>query len=128
MHLVADGLAIEIRRFLKGTGDDTGDGDIGVTKAQLAFWPKHLRSVVEDINRARVFVPSRKEFVLLSPECITPKEVDDAGEYLIAKGEDCIRVGTQLTDLAERMKGKPNAPHSRSGDRSRVHDRPRVRS
>jgi hypothetical protein len=100
MHLVASGLSQEIRRFLKNDPDDGGD----VTVDQLELWPATLRPMIKDVDRARVFVPSRNEFVLLAPTNINADETKEAGGYLVRKGQDCIRVGNQLVKLAGRMR------------------------
>jgi hypothetical protein len=97
MHLLAYGLNSEIRRFLKG---DEADGD-GSTVDQLDLWPAHLRAVVADIDRARVFVPSRGEYVSLEPTAITIDETQEAGDFLIVKGQNCVRIGTQLVELSK---------------------------
>jgi hypothetical protein len=99
MHLLAGGLMKDIREYLKS---DPNEGD-GVGHDQLAFWPAALRPLVKDIDRARVFVPARGEFVMLNPKAISKEEVSESGDYLIAKGEDCIRVGKRLKELARRM-------------------------
>lgn len=99
MHLMSIGLNTEIRAYLKRNPDE-GDG---ITQDQLGFWPGSLRPIIKEIDRARVFVPSRGEFVMLDPKAINSQEVKEAGEYLVAKGEDCIRVGELLKDLAKRM-------------------------
>jgi len=99
MHLVASGLSVEIRRYLKNDNDDGN----GVTISQLDLWPARLRPIITEIDRARVFVPSRGEFVPLAPDEITSKEAKEAGDYLVAKGKDCIRVGKQLITLSRRM-------------------------
>jgi hypothetical protein len=98
MQLLAAGLNVEIRRYLKGS-DDPDEDD--ATARQLEFWPKRHRTIVEDIDRARVYVPSRREFVPLEPSALTPDEAKEAGEYLIAKGENCTRIGRRLVALAE---------------------------
>ncbi len=97
MHLLAAGLNSEIRRHLKA---DTDDED-GVTLDQLELWPQQHQNIVRDIGRARIYVPSRGEFVFLEPKALTPKEAKEAGRYLIAKGNDCIRVGTRLVQLSQ---------------------------
>jgi hypothetical protein len=97
MHLLAAGLNFEIRRHLKA---DTDDED-GVTLDQLELWPQQHQNIVRDIGRARVYVPSRGEFVSLEPKALTPKEAKEAGKYLISRGNDCIRVGTRLVQLSQ---------------------------
>jgi hypothetical protein len=97
MHLLAAGLNLEIRRHLKA---DTDDED-GVTLDQLELWPQRHQNIVRDIGRARVYVPSRGEFVSLEPKALTPKEAKEAGKYLISRGNDCIRVGSRLVQLSE---------------------------
>jgi len=52
MQLLAAGLNVEIRRHLKDPDEDDA------TARQLEFWPKRHRTIVEDIDRARVYVPS----------------------------------------------------------------------
>jgi len=101
MHLVGVGLSQEIRRFLKNDFDD-GSGGVA-TKAQLELWPAKLRPFIEEINKARVFVPSRGEFVLLTPIDLSKDETKEAGQYLITQGNDCIRTGSQLISLSRRM-------------------------
>jgi len=100
MYLVGVGLSAEIRRYLKHNAEDDAGG---LTPDQLELWPARLRAAVKDIGMARVFVPSRNEFVLLAPDSINAAETREAGDYLIAKGEDCIRRGQQLIQLARRM-------------------------
>jgi hypothetical protein len=100
MYLVAVGLAAEVRRFLKLEPDDDGGS---VTTAQLDLWPQKLREAVAEIGQARVFVPSRAEFVMLTPMTISAAEAKEAGGYLVSKGNECIRRGTQLIALADRM-------------------------
>lgn len=99
-HLIAVGLAAEVRRFLKIDPDDAGS----ITTSQLDLWPTSLRKAVADIGMARVFVPSRGEFILLVPLTISSGETEEAGQYLIGKGNDCIRRGGQLVRLAQRMR------------------------
>jgi hypothetical protein len=98
MHLIASGINNEVRRYLKGT-----DEDDGVDFDQLRLWPENLRDEVKAIDRARVFVPSRGEFVMLDPKIISREETNEAGEYLVGKGEDCIRAGKALIRLSKRM-------------------------
>lgn len=95
---IALGLESEIRRVLK---NDLETED-GVTSEQVLQWPLPLQELVTDIDRARVFVPSRHEFVPLVPDELSKQETIEAGEYLVAKGEDCIRVGNRLKDLGEK--------------------------
>lgn len=59
------------------------------------------RSYVEQIDRERVWVPSRDEFVELVPDALQPGEMREAGEYLLQHGADCIRRGRLLVRLAE---------------------------
>lgn len=98
MYLLAAGIADEIRRYLKRTPEDDG-----ITPDQLDLWAANLRPIIQDIDRARVFVPSIGEYVLLDPAHINSAQTKEAGAYLIAKGQDCIRVGTQLLSLAQEM-------------------------
>jgi hypothetical protein len=97
MHLLAAGLNLEIRRYLKADADD----EEGVTLDQLELWPRRHQNIVRDIGRARVYVPSRGEFVPLEPKALTPQEAKAAGQYLISRGEDYTRVGTRLVQLSK---------------------------
>lgn len=99
VHLFAEALNAEIRRYFKA---DTDEGD-GVSPDQLEMWPAQLHVLIKEIDRARVFVPSRGEFVLLAPDVITASEAKAAGDYLIMKGRDCIFRGNKLITLSERM-------------------------
>ena len=89
---------VEIRRYVK-EGDDTEEDD--ATARQLELWPQRHRSMVADIDPARVYVPSRGEFVPLEPDTLTPEEAKEAGEFLIAKGQHCVRIGRRLVTLGE---------------------------
>lgn len=93
-HLLSVGIEAELRMMLKGDRPDDAD------PAQLGLWPDVVRALVGEINRARVFVPARNEFVELIPAAISRDEVNEAGDYLIAKGEDSIKVGKKLKDLS----------------------------
>ena len=98
-YLIGVGLGAEIARYFKKTGDDPENGT--VTHKQIEMWTNECRTMILDINRARVYVPSRKEYVDLEPGSITQDQALEAGEYLKTKGEDCIRVGTQLIELSK---------------------------
>ena len=95
-HLLAVGLEADIRDMLKKEHDDDPIDD----PLQLMLWPDRMRALVEDINRAHVFVPSRGEFVELTATSISKQEVHDAGVYLINKGQESIQVGGKLKRLA----------------------------
>lgn len=93
------GFNYETRLFLKGT-DDEKNRERGVSQRQLNLWPEHLRAIVQDIDCARVYVPSIKEFVPVEPDQISKEQTNEAGEYLIKMGEETVRVGRQLVELA----------------------------
>jgi hypothetical protein len=80
---------------------NAADADGPAIKEQLALWADTERAIVERINRARVYVPSRREHVELIPDALNAKEIAEAGAYLIALGEDTIRRGRDLRQLAE---------------------------
>jgi hypothetical protein len=104
-RIMARGWSEEIRAYLKGTPN--GDAaEEGMSKAQADFWPNTVRKIVIDIGRARVYVPSRMEYVPLMPETISSKEIKEAGEYLIKKGEECLRIGNRLIELHEAWGGR----------------------
>jgi hypothetical protein len=94
-HLLAVGLEADIRKMLKTEHDDDP-----ADRSQLLLWPDRMRSIIVDIDRAHVFVPSRGEFVDLVPTRISRPEVKAAGEYLITKGRASISVGQKLKRLA----------------------------
>jgi hypothetical protein len=98
----ADGWRVQIMRYLK----DIRNGELGeegMTKEQADFWPATVRHTVVDIDRARVFVPSRMEYVPLMPQAISKDELQEAGQYLIKKGNECIRVGNLLLQLSRSI-------------------------
>jgi hypothetical protein len=98
-YLECLGLAAHIRSFLKKK-PQYGESD-SLVIGQLKLWPANLQDTISDINRARVFVPSRSEYIPLLPTEITSAETREAGNYLVAKGVECIRVGKQLQQLAK---------------------------
>lgn len=102
-HLLGYALGQKIDTYLKHqrNGDEGG----GLTEAQLDLWPDAQRSLIKDIDRARVFVPSRMEYVPVTPECLSAADAKEAGSHLIKHGEDSIRVGQMLLQLAESMWG-----------------------
>ncbi|WP_424138630.1 hypothetical protein [Roseomonas chloroacetimidivorans] len=77
--------------------------------AQLALWPEEQRSTVEQIDRERVFVPSRGDFVELVPDALTAAELREAGEYLLVHGRDTIRRGEALIRLAQMQSPEADA-------------------
>jgi hypothetical protein len=93
--LLADGLEADIRRMLKA-GDDSDPAQ----HSFILLWHPRNQKLVTDIDRDHVFVPSRGEFVHLTPIDIDKDQVNEAGEYLITKGAESIRVGRKLTRLA----------------------------
>jgi hypothetical protein len=101
-HLLARGLNSEIRAFLSRHYDDhDGANASQLRAAQLSMWPEAARTYVEQIDRERVWVPSRDEFVELVPDALQPAEMREAGDYLLQHGADCIRRGRLLVRLAE---------------------------
>jgi hypothetical protein len=96
-HLIVLGLNKEVREALK----QYENGEKALSREQLDLWPQAVRSIVHAIDRARVFVPSRADFIELQPELISAVEMREAGRYLIAHGEDAIRRGNLLIRLAD---------------------------
>jgi hypothetical protein len=88
---------------------ESDDRAEGLRAGQMEMFPPHARATVEQIGRAEVFVPSRDEFVPLQPGHMTPQEMDEAGKYLIAHGDDCIRRGRALRRLSRIMQ-----PHQKA--------------
>ncbi len=71
--------------------------------AQLSLWPADARGIVEQIDKERVFVPSREQFVELVPDALTVAEIREAGQHLIQIGEDTMRRGRALLQLADMV-------------------------
>jgi len=71
--------------------------------AQLSLWPAEARGIVEQIDRERVFVPSREQFVELVPDALTIAEIREAGQHLIQMGQDTMRRGQVLLRLADMV-------------------------
>ncbi len=103
--LMARGLNAEIRAFLTRHGQDGNEDARAIRAEQLSMWPTEAQQCVEQINRERVWVPSRNEFVELAPDAVAPNEIREAGEYLLQHGADCIRRGRLLVRLAEIGRG-----------------------
>lgn len=100
--LIADALNPIIRALLKSQRGYEAASE-SLTK-QLDMWAEEARSLVEQIGREAVFVPSRGEFVQLVPDAMTAPEMQEAGQYLIGHGDDCIRRGKSLIRLASLIR------------------------
>jgi|ERR1700733_7320195 len=87
----------ELRRANARHDDRQGADD------QLALWPDAYRPLLKQIDRAEVYVPSRKEWVRLEPGEISRSNVKEAAEYLRQQGRETIRRGDWLDALAELM-------------------------
>jgi hypothetical protein len=98
-RLLSGGLDVEIRKYLKAIEEGVYEDRPGPD--QLALWPEDKREIIKDIDRTRVFVPSRNEFVDLLPDEISHDECVEAGEYLIQKGEETVRVGRLVVRLGQ---------------------------
>jgi hypothetical protein len=98
-HLLAQGVSHGVRSLLKeGEDDDSGK----VTSDQLALWPRgHHRTLVENIGRRRVYVPSRGEFLELEPTQISPIEAKEAGKFLHVQAGEMRRRGDFLIELGD---------------------------
>lgn len=100
-HLLRAGLNAEIRRCLtRYLGGDGAEGTQARAQ-QLLLWPETVRQTVGQIDRERVWVPSRDEFVELVPEALSASEMREAGNHLLQHGADCIRRGRLLLRLAD---------------------------
>lgn len=99
-YLTALGLNQALREFLKHYAND--DAEEAASQAQLNLWPAPLQQDVHDVNRARVFVPSRNMFVPLDPKHITAAEVREASIYMEKKAAETSRRADALMRLAER--------------------------
>ncbi len=98
-YVLVNGVNPLIRRAFKTIRDDEG---AEARQRQLADWPTTaMRTLVAAIDNMAVFVPSRSEFVELVPDALTTVETREAGLYLINQGQDTIRRGRLLTQLAD---------------------------
>lgn len=100
-HLVSRGLNQEIRAFLSRfySNGETADDN---RSHQLSMWTdERAKKCVEQIDRERIWVPSRGDFVELVPDALSMEEMREAGEYLIQHGADCVRRGRLLLRLAD---------------------------
>lgn len=98
-RLIAIGLNKEIREFLKQEREDTSPSSAD----QVDMWPEALRPLIRDIDRERVYVPSLGNFVRIIPDEISSQQAEEAGEYLVVKGTETIRVGKLLIRLARML-------------------------
>lgn len=101
--LIAEALNPIIRALIKthGSADDRPSEALS---RQLDMWAEEARALVEQIGRESVFVPSRGEFVHVEPDAMTAAEMQEAGQYLIGHGDDCIRRGRSLIRLASLIR------------------------
>jgi hypothetical protein len=97
-----------VRDELKRFSENPAHGQ-GLRAGQLEMFPRDARTTVEQIGRSEVFVPSRNGFVPLNPGELSPQEMDEAGEYLIHHGSDCIRRGGLLRRLSRIMQANKRA-------------------
>lgn len=100
-HLVARGLNGVIRDLLKRHDGD--DAPAPARARQVEMFPSAVRSLVEKIDRERVWVPSRDAFVELVPDAMSPDEMREAGTYLLSHGQDTINRGKLLMALAAAL-------------------------
>lgn len=102
-HLVSRGLNQEIRMFLsRHRGDEEAEEPRDARVQQLSLWSdERAKDCIKQINRERVWVPSRGDFVELVPDALSNDELREAGEYLIQHGADCVRRGRLLVRLAD---------------------------
>lgn len=114
-NLARVGMDKEVRAYLKEGEEGYGGGDI-ITETQLVLWPDGPhRALVRDIGRKRVLVPSRNEFVDVSPDHISPTEAKEAGLYLIEHAKEMDQRGRRLVELGE-LGGWEPAPNNEAGD------------
>lgn len=102
-HVMREGFDQLTRKFLKQVQEDDADtSDDDITVEQLDLWPDEAkRQLVKNIERVRVYVPSRGEYVDLRPDRISRPETIEAGGHLISHGADCTRRGKLLVELGK---------------------------
>ncbi len=98
-QLARGGLADIVRALIKGSPlTDNG------RSSQIGLWEPHQQSIVNEIGRETVYVPSRDAFVELLPGLIEADEAIEAGHYLHAEGNATIRRGDLLILLGASMR------------------------
>ena len=102
-YWAAMGINADVRRMLKGHQADSEDDGGHARQQQLEMFDPKVQHIVAEIDRERLFVPSRAEFVELTPDGLSLVEMREAGGFLIGKGEDCIRRGKAVLRLADAM-------------------------
>ena len=98
-QLARGGLADVVRALIKGSPISDA-----VSASQMGLWEPHQQSIVNEIGREAVYVPSRDAFVELMPGLIDADEVIEAGHYLHDEGNATIRRGDLLILLGESMR------------------------
>ena len=106
-YWAAKGINADVRRLLKGHQADSEDDGGHARQQQLEMFDPKVQHIVAEIDRERLFVPSRAEFVQLTPDGLSIQEMREAGGFLIGKGEDCIRRGKAVMRLADAMSTPP---------------------
>jgi hypothetical protein len=103
--IVRAGLDLRVAAFIKQLKKTAVDGVLDalpLSEPMLALWPEGpARELVVKIDRAAVYVPREGEYVDMLPDVLTPETAIEAGQHLIAHGEDTIRRGQYLIDLGE---------------------------
>jgi hypothetical protein len=74
-----------------------------ITEEQVALWPDEMREHLQAGSQAALFVPSRGRYVGLVPGHISRTELDEAADYLIARGFETVRRGQAYKRAAARM-------------------------
>ena len=97
-QLARGGLADVVRALIKGSPLDTD------RPSQIGLWAPHQQSIIDQIGREAVYVPSRDAFIELMPGVISADEAIEAGHYLHEEGNATIHRGDLLILLGQSMR------------------------
>lgn len=102
VQVIGRGMEAFVREYLKH--EENGDAPEPASAEQLSLWPKTLRTLVEDVNCARLYVPSEATFIPLDPDNMTPAYLEEAALHLRKKGEEVLRRSEACLRLAKAWK------------------------
>jgi hypothetical protein len=101
-YLLMNGALPAVERYFKRRGEASDEAsEARVQTEQLSMeWPEQARPIIEQIDRASLYIPSVDEYVPLQPG-ITKPELREAATHLRAHGEDTLRIANLVDRLAD---------------------------
>lgn len=90
-----------VRGILRGTGR--------LTVVQVNMWAVNCRRAVTAIGQGKIYVPSRKAHVPMTPADLTVEEVREAADYL-RRIADPVRQRAGFLDVLARQMERVNEP------------------